>query len=67
MPSDGGGLLGRLSGGSGADPELSDRAFLRAMLDAEGALAVASSRAGIVPEPAAACHRGGLPGGPVRP
>ena len=48
-----GGLLGPLSGGSGADPELTDRAILQAMLDAERALAVASSRAGIVPGPAA--------------
>ena len=57
MPSDPtastGGLLGPLSGGSGADPELTDRAVLQAMLDAERALAVASSRAGIVPEAAA--------------
>jgi 3-carboxy-cis,cis-muconate cycloisomerase len=54
LPSDRGGLLGPLSGGSGADAEVSDRAFLRAMLDAEGALAVASARAGIVPDRAAA-------------
>jgi 3-carboxy-cis,cis-muconate cycloisomerase len=49
-----GGLLGPLAGGSRADAEVSDRAVLQAMLDAERALAVASSRAGIVPEPAAA-------------
>src|SRR5215204_5032256 len=53
LPSEGGGLLGRLSGGSRADPELSDRAVLRAMLDAERALAAASARVGIVPEAAA--------------
>jgi 3-carboxy-cis,cis-muconate cycloisomerase len=54
-----------LFSGSGADPELTDRAVLQAMLDAERALAVASSRAGIVPEPAAAaiaaaCHAAGF-------
>ena len=58
MPSESaasaGGLLGPLSGGSGADRELTDRAVLQAMLDAERALAVAASRAGIVPGPAAA-------------
>jgi 3-carboxy-cis,cis-muconate cycloisomerase len=54
LPSEGGGLLGPLSGGSRADPELTDRAFLQAMLDAERALAVASARAGVVPEAAAA-------------
>jgi 3-carboxy-cis,cis-muconate cycloisomerase/3-oxoadipate enol-lactonase len=61
LPSDGGGLLGPLFGGSRADTELSDRAFLQAMLDAERALAVASARAGVVPDQAAAaiaavCH-----------
>ena len=55
MPSDdSGGLLGPLFSGSGADPELSDRALLQAMLDAEGALVAASARAGLVPEEAAA-------------
>jgi 3-carboxy-cis,cis-muconate cycloisomerase/3-oxoadipate enol-lactonase len=54
LPSDGGGLLGPLFAGSRADAELSNRAWLRAMLDAERALAVASARVGIVPEPAAA-------------
>ena len=54
MPSDRGGLFGPLSGGSRADAELSDRAVLQAMLDAERALAVASARAEIVPEAAAA-------------
>ena len=64
MPSDdGGGLLGPLFSGSRADQELSDRAFLQAMLDAERALAVASARVGIVPEAAAdaiaaVCHAG---------
>jgi 3-carboxy-cis,cis-muconate cycloisomerase len=48
-----GGLLGPLFAGSGADQELTDRAVLQAMLDAERALAAASSRAGIVPEAAA--------------
>ena len=46
MPSDRGGLVGPLSGGSRADQQLSDRALLQAMLDAERALAVASARAG---------------------
>src|SRR5918995_3682947 len=55
LPSDdSGGLLGPLFSGSGADPELSDRALLQAMLDAERALAMASARAGLVPEEAAA-------------
>ncbi len=53
MPSDEGGLLRPLFGGSRADPELTDRALLQAMLDAERALAVASARAGIVPDQAA--------------
>ncbi|HJU00050.1 MAG TPA: 3-carboxy-cis,cis-muconate cycloisomerase, partial [Actinomycetes bacterium] len=53
MPSDRGGLLGPLSGGSRADAELSDRALLQALLDAEAALAAASARAGIVPDQAA--------------
>jgi 3-carboxy-cis,cis-muconate cycloisomerase len=61
LPSEGGGLLGPLFAGSRADAELTDRAFLRAMLDAERALAVAASRAGVVPEApaqaiAAACQ-----------
>jgi 3-carboxy-cis,cis-muconate cycloisomerase len=54
LPSEGGGLLGPLFGGSRADPELTDRAFLQAMLDAERALAAASAAAGVVPEAAAA-------------
>jgi 3-carboxy-cis,cis-muconate cycloisomerase len=54
LPSDGGGLLGPLFAGSRADPELTDHAFLRAMLDAERALAAASRQAGVVPEAAAA-------------
>jgi 3-carboxy-cis,cis-muconate cycloisomerase len=58
LPSDRGGLFGPLSGGSRADAELSDRAVLQAMLDAERALAVASARAGIVPEAAAATIAG---------
>lgn len=63
MPSDEGGLLRPLFGGSRADPELTDRALLQAMLDAERALAVASARAGIVPDQAAqaiaaACQAG---------
>jgi 3-carboxy-cis,cis-muconate cycloisomerase len=53
LPSDGGGLLGPLFAGSRADQELSDRAFLQAMLDAERALAAASARVGIVPRVAA--------------
>jgi 3-oxoadipate enol-lactonase len=53
LPSDSGGLLGPLFAGSRADAELTDRAFLRAMLDAEQALTVAASRAGVVPEAAA--------------
>jgi 3-carboxy-cis,cis-muconate cycloisomerase len=54
LPAERGGLFGPLFAGSRADAELTDRAFLRAMLDAERALAVASARAGIVPEGAAA-------------
>jgi 3-carboxy-cis,cis-muconate cycloisomerase len=54
LPSERGGLFGPLFGGSRADAEVSDRAVLQAMLDAEGALAVASARAGIVPDQAAA-------------
>jgi 3-carboxy-cis,cis-muconate cycloisomerase len=49
-----GGLLRPLFAGSGADRELTDRALLRAMLDAERALALASARAGVVPKQAAA-------------
>ena len=48
------GWWGRCSAAAGADQELSDRALLQAMLDAERALAVASARAGLVPEEAAA-------------
>ena len=63
MPSDRGGLVGPLSGGSRADQQVSDRALLQAMLDAERALAVASARAGVVPDRAAtaigaACQAG---------
>jgi 3-carboxy-cis,cis-muconate cycloisomerase len=54
LPSEAGGLLGPLFGGSRADAELSDRGLLQAMLDAERALAVAAARAGVVPGPAAA-------------
>jgi 3-carboxy-cis,cis-muconate cycloisomerase len=54
LPSDGGGLLGPLFAGSRADDKLTDRALLQAMLDAERALAAASSQAGVVPEAAAA-------------
>jgi 3-carboxy-cis,cis-muconate cycloisomerase len=53
LPSEGGGLLGPLFAGSRADAELTDRAVLQAMLDAERALAVASARVGVVPEAAA--------------
>jgi 3-carboxy-cis,cis-muconate cycloisomerase len=58
LPSERGRLLGPLFGGSRADAELTDRAFLQAMLDAERALAVASAQAGVVPEPAAAAIAG---------
>ena len=59
MPSDpGGGLLGPLFAGSRADAELTDRALLQAMLDAERALAVASARVGVVPAEAAAAIAG---------
>jgi 3-carboxy-cis,cis-muconate cycloisomerase len=63
LPSDRGGLVGPLSGGSRADQQVSDRALLQAMLDAERALAVASARAGVVPDRAAtaigaACQAG---------
>ena len=55
MPSNGRhGLFGPLFAGSHADQELSGRAWLQAMLDAERALAAASSRVGIVPTAAAA-------------
>jgi 3-carboxy-cis,cis-muconate cycloisomerase/3-oxoadipate enol-lactonase len=54
LPSDGGGLLGPLFAGSRADAELTDRALLQAMLDAERALAAAAADAGIVPPAAAA-------------
>jgi 3-carboxy-cis,cis-muconate cycloisomerase len=54
LPSEGGGLLGPLFAGSRADQELSDRALLQAMLDAERALAAAERGAGIVPAEAAA-------------
>ena len=47
MPSEGGELFGPLFGGSRADAELTDRARLQAMLDAERALAAASARAGV--------------------
>jgi 3-carboxy-cis,cis-muconate cycloisomerase len=53
LPSERGGLLGPLTGGSRADAEMADRAVLQAMLDAERALATASARVGIVPEAAA--------------
>jgi 3-carboxy-cis,cis-muconate cycloisomerase len=58
LPSEAGGLVGPLFGGSRADQELTDRSFLQAMLDAERALAVASGRAGAVPEPAAVAIAG---------
>jgi 3-carboxy-cis,cis-muconate cycloisomerase len=51
LPSDRGGLFGPLTGGSGADAEVSDRAVLQAMLDAERALAVASVMAGLTTRP----------------
>lgn len=44
-----GGLFDRLSGSSRVDGELSDRAWLQAMLDTERALAAAGARAGLVP------------------
>ncbi|SCL33738.1 3-carboxy-cis,cis-muconate cycloisomerase [Micromonospora rhizosphaerae] len=50
-PSDG--LLGGLSGDPGVDAELTDRALLQAMLDAEAALAGAAADCGVVPRPAA--------------
>ena len=49
----GAGLFGPLFGAQALDRELDDRAWLRAMLDFEAALARAQSRAGIIP-PAAA-------------
>ena len=58
MPSDRGGLLGPLFASSRADQELTDRAFLQAMLDAERALAEAGRQAGIVPDRAAAAIAG---------
>jgi 3-carboxy-cis,cis-muconate cycloisomerase len=53
LPSEGGELFGPLFGGSRADAELTDRARLQAMLDAERALATASARAGVLPGAAA--------------
>jgi 3-carboxy-cis,cis-muconate cycloisomerase/3-oxoadipate enol-lactonase len=67
LPSEGGGLLGPLSGGSRADAEVSDRAVLQAMLDAERALAVASARVGIVPEAAATAIAGACRAGRFDP
>ncbi|MBM0276626.1 3-carboxy-cis,cis-muconate cycloisomerase, partial [Micromonospora sp. STR1s_6] len=46
-PSDG--LLGGLSGARDVDRELSDSSLLRAMLDAEAALARAAADAGVLP------------------
>jgi 3-carboxy-cis,cis-muconate cycloisomerase len=51
--SDGSGLFGPLFGAPAVDRELDDRAWLRAMLDFERALARAQSRAGVVPPEAA--------------
>jgi 3-carboxy-cis,cis-muconate cycloisomerase len=51
--SDGGGLLGRLSGAPEVDAALSDRALVAAMLDVEAALASSSAAAGAIPEAAA--------------
>ncbi|MGV9763622.1 3-carboxy-cis,cis-muconate cycloisomerase [Micromonospora tulbaghiae] len=50
-PSDG--LLGGLSGDPGVDAQLTDRALLQAMLDAEAALAGAAADCGVTPRPAA--------------
>ncbi|MFR9780091.1 3-carboxy-cis,cis-muconate cycloisomerase [Micromonospora sp. MS34] len=50
-PSDG--LLGRLSGDPAVDAELTDRALLQAMLDAEAALVAAAADRGVVPRSAA--------------
>lgn len=49
-----GGLFDQLSGSPAVDRELSDAAYLQAMLDAERALAAAQARAGLVPDEAAA-------------
>ncbi|PWU48245.1 3-carboxy-cis,cis-muconate cycloisomerase, partial [Micromonospora globispora] len=58
-PSDG--LLGGLSGDPGVDAELTDRALLQAMLDAEAALALAAADCDLAPRAAAqaiaaGCH-----------
>jgi 3-carboxy-cis,cis-muconate cycloisomerase len=58
LPSDRGALLGPLFAGSRADAELTDQAFLQAMLDAERALAEAGRQAGVVPARAAAAIAG---------
>ncbi|MDZ5445090.1 3-carboxy-cis,cis-muconate cycloisomerase [Micromonospora sp. 4G57] len=50
-PSDG--LLGGLSRDPGVDAELTDRALLQAMLDAEAALVGAAADCGVTPRPAA--------------
>ncbi|MEU5904552.1 3-carboxy-cis,cis-muconate cycloisomerase [Micromonospora sp. NPDC047467] len=47
------GLLGGLSGAPDVDPELSDTALLRAMLDAEAALVRAAADVRVLPAPAA--------------
>ncbi len=46
-------LFGQLSGGSQVDHETGDRAWLQAILDFEGALAVALAAGGLVPDEAA--------------
>lgn len=53
-PRNGDGLFGALFGSPAIDRELGDRAWLVAMLDVERALAIAGSRAGVVPAAAAA-------------
>ena len=54
QPQLGDGLFGALFGNSATNRALSDRAWLVAMLDVESALAIAGSRAGVVPAAAAA-------------
>jgi 3-carboxy-cis,cis-muconate cycloisomerase len=46
-------LFGQLSGGSQVDYETGDRAWLQAILDFEGALAVALAAGGLIPDEAA--------------
>jgi len=68
-------MFGALSGSGDVDLQLSDLAWLQAMLDVEAALARAGARAGLVPAAAAAeigasrgvAVRGWISGQPAEP